>query len=376
MNGFREFQKCDGIHQFLTSLAASPFGRDSAPKMRSQSLNLIFRFGGGEREVVSQFALDHHLSRRLDVSQTSKSPPYLLVLFVVDLDISMSVCSILCRTSDRTSTDASSLSGQCIVDVSTVNHIWLVVRAAISSRFANEAWIRRTIIVCLILPYLLFISTAVTAVYVGLKEPQHVYRVKFYCIVDNSVLTRIVSIYGLVFVGGAIILEAWTVWLLYRNRVIIKHLSREGTGLDPALILRVCVFGLYIFLGFCLEVLSLFRWTSSTCDIFFSTSRDLANLASKLTKSQADHVPNECAVTASPLAASPPSYDLTVVYIISKPFHNALNVFTATPVFHSLIPSAFAREQSFQTICNAVSRTSTTLFLSPYPRVTSSYSLP
>ncbi|KAI0089610.1 hypothetical protein BDY19DRAFT_905906 [Irpex rosettiformis] len=150
-------------------------------------------------------------------------------------------------------------------------HVWLVVRAAISRRFVEDIWVRRTAVICIILPYMLFIITALSALWVGLKEPHLVYRVKFYCVVEGHILTKAVSACGLFFVGSAIILEALTVAMLYRHRIIVRHLSREGYGLDFPLVLRVCVFGLYVVLGLCLEIQSLFHWTNPISDLFFST---------------------------------------------------------------------------------------------------------
>lgn len=75
---------------------------------------------------------------------------------------------------------------------------------------------------------------------------------------------------GAIFVAVAIILEGaplitsfetyihllsecttlvWTILILYRNRTVVQQLSREGFDLDIPLILRVCIFGLYVFLG-------------------------------------------------------------------------------------------------------------------------------
>lgn len=41
----------------------------------------------------------------------------------------------------------------------------------------------------------------------------------------------------------------WTLALLHRNRACIRQLSRDGRGVDVSLVLRVCVFGVYVFLG-------------------------------------------------------------------------------------------------------------------------------
>ncbi|KAI0689333.1 hypothetical protein BC835DRAFT_257569 [Cytidiella melzeri] len=170
---------------------------------------------------------------------------------------------------------ASLTMAQTILVASTgpalILHIWLVVRTAINPRLVGDTWIRRSTFFCLGMPYLLFICTVLAVASVGLWKPHIVHRVKFYCIVEDASLTKTISICGVIFVGVAIFLEVWTVILLCRNRVFIGRLSREGYELDFPLILRVCVFGLYVFLGLCLEVMSLIRWTSPILDLFFST---------------------------------------------------------------------------------------------------------
>jgi hypothetical protein len=41
----------------------------------------------------------------------------------------------------------------------------------------------------------------------------------------------------------------WTAVLLHKNRSCIRQLLRDGRGLDVSLVLRVCIFGVYVFLG-------------------------------------------------------------------------------------------------------------------------------
>ncbi|KAI0342240.1 hypothetical protein BDW22DRAFT_173340 [Trametopsis cervina] len=150
-------------------------------------------------------------------------------------------------------------------------HIWMVVRNAVSSRSSGHLWITRSTFFCLALPYFAFLATATIALFVGLRHPNNVHRVKFYCVVDEPILTKTISVVGAIFVAVAIILEVWTILILYRNRTVVQQLSREGFDLDIPLILRVCVFGLYVFLGLCLEAVAIFRWTSPISDLFFST---------------------------------------------------------------------------------------------------------
>jgi len=158
-----------------------------------------------------------------------------------------------------------------ITGPSLIFHIWLVVRTVVSPRFVNDVWIARSTRLCLTLPYALFIASALITLWLGLRSPHVVHRAKFYCIVDEPILTMTISILGTVFVAVAIILEVWTIILLYKNRASIRQLSREGYELDIPLVLRVCVFGLYVFLGLCLDAMAIVQWAGPVPDLFYST---------------------------------------------------------------------------------------------------------
>ncbi|KIP04026.1 hypothetical protein PHLGIDRAFT_212566 [Phlebiopsis gigantea 11061_1 CR5-6] len=150
-------------------------------------------------------------------------------------------------------------------------HIWLGVQTALGSKFTSEGLIRYTTTICLIFPWVSYFIFMMANLSVGLTKPERLERALFYCIVDDSKLTEAIGIFGTVFMLAAIILEVWTIILLQRNRTRIRQLSRDGRGLDLSLVARVVIFGIYVFLGFGLNIVSIIDWTNPIPDLFFST---------------------------------------------------------------------------------------------------------
>ncbi|EKM57259.1 uncharacterized protein PHACADRAFT_208365 [Phanerochaete carnosa HHB-10118-sp] len=150
-------------------------------------------------------------------------------------------------------------------------HIWLVVQTAVGSRFTDDRMLHASTIICLVSPWIVYGSVALVTLVIGLRDPQLVRRATYYCVINDAHLTETVGTVGSVATLAAIVLEVWIVALLYRNRSSIKQLSRNGRGLDFSLVFRVCVFGVYVFIGLCLNIMLAINLTSPIPDLICST---------------------------------------------------------------------------------------------------------
>ncbi|KAI0783222.1 hypothetical protein C8Q75DRAFT_470918 [Abortiporus biennis] len=146
-----------------------------------------------------------------------------------------------------------------------VFHVWLVVKKAVSARFSGDNWMYWTTIICVSVPYVLFLIFAGATIGMGLKEPDLVYRVVFYCTVNDIQLMEALGVVGTCGMVISVVFEIWTVLLLRRNKARIQQLSKDRTTFDMSLIIRVCIFGIYVLLGLCLNIISIIDWANSCC---------------------------------------------------------------------------------------------------------------
>ncbi|KAK7680301.1 hypothetical protein QCA50_016541 [Cerrena zonata] len=153
-----------------------------------------------------------------------------------------------------------------------VFNIWLIVRSAVTATYDDSKWTKWSTWICLGLPYVLFVIFALATLGAGLAHPDRVSRAVFYCIVNDLGLEDAISAVGTTAMLAAIVFEVWTVVLLRQNRSRLKQLSKEGRNLlDISLVIRVCLFGLYIFFGLCLNIVAIVDWANPIPDMFYST---------------------------------------------------------------------------------------------------------
>jgi len=138
-----------------------------------------------------------------------------------------------------------------------VFQVFTGVSGTTSDRFATKDPHLRTAIL-LILPYIPFAGFATASAWVGLRDLTFLTRDRrvFYCSVQNSLLTNSISICVAVTLVATIILEVWIGIILHRNWRALRK-AGNGSGFDVSLVLRVIVFGGYVFIGLILSLLSI-----------------------------------------------------------------------------------------------------------------------
>ncbi|CAL1710329.1 unnamed protein product [Somion occarium] len=166
--------------------------------------------------------------------------------------------------------------GQSILVATTapalVFNVWLIIKTTVTSTFDDARWVRWTTRFCLVLPYVMFVTFGMAAFGLGRTHPELVHRATFYCIVDDRSLTTALGALGTVAMIVTSVFEIWIVYLLRTNQSRLKQLIGDGRGLcNVSLVVRVIIFGFYVLLGLCLNIISIFDWTSPIPDLFFST---------------------------------------------------------------------------------------------------------
>jgi len=136
-----------------------------------------------------------------------------------------------------------------------VLQMFLVVRDAVNKQVSQGPHTIR-LWAMLIAPYVaLLISILATAI-VGASNPDDVSRNRryFYCSVKSNLLSGTIAAVGAVFLFATVVLEIWTLVMLYKNWRSTRHPG--GVGVELSLPIRVMAFGLYVILAMSLSLLS------------------------------------------------------------------------------------------------------------------------
>ncbi|KDQ56752.1 hypothetical protein JAAARDRAFT_70452 [Jaapia argillacea MUCL 33604] len=169
---------------------------------------------------------------------------------------------------------ASLVMAQAAMAASTaaaiVFHIWFLVRTALRP-LTNQGASLSVItalneLQLLIVPYVLFTVTALVILKLGLSDHAKVSRANFYCVVDSAVPSALVGTVCVITLLSAVIFGAWTLSILHQSQSRLTQL-----GIDTSLIVRVVIFGVYIFIALCFSAASITDWTDPTYDLFLST---------------------------------------------------------------------------------------------------------
>lgn len=156
-----------------------------------------------------------------------------------------------------------------------IYHVWTTVRTSLQKELPRSLnWMRtfRTTLL-LVMPYIAFATFGITGAILAANNPHEVSltRRKLYCSVNHSPLSVIVAMFTAVVLLTTIYYEVRICIVLRRNWIGLRNSGQEdNTGVDPHLIVRVAVFGVYVIVGFILSLVSVFVSTAAP-DMFIAT---------------------------------------------------------------------------------------------------------
>jgi len=118
-------------------------------------------------------------------------------------------------------------------------------------------------------PYFAQFCFTVAALAISLKHPNHVNRERdfFYCALHDDPLFNAMSIFTFIVCLGITLLEIQLAMSMYRNWRVLRR-AGQSTGVDLQLLLRVILFGVFVFLGMIIDVISMFSTRSLAPDMY------------------------------------------------------------------------------------------------------------
>ncbi|KIK52075.1 hypothetical protein GYMLUDRAFT_373458 [Collybiopsis luxurians FD-317 M1] len=122
-------------------------------------------------------------------------------------------------------------------------------------------------------PYFVQFCFSLATLVMSLKDPVRVTREHrvLYCALESYHLFNAMAIFTFVVCLGIIMLETQLALLLYRNWRGLRQ-AGQSTAVDLQLIVRVIVFGVFIFLGMIVDIVSMFSPRSVVPDIYAATA--------------------------------------------------------------------------------------------------------
>jgi len=136
-----------------------------------------------------------------------------------------------------------------------VLQMFLVVRSAVNKQVSQGPHTIR-LWAMLVVPYIALLISILATTIVGASNPDSVSRNRryFYCSVKSELLSGTIAAVGAVFLFATVVLEIWTLVMLYKNWRSTRYPG--GVGVDLSLPIRVMAFGLYVILAMSLSLLS------------------------------------------------------------------------------------------------------------------------
>lgn len=129
--------------------------------------------------------------------------------------------------------------------------------------------------ILVVIPYVALGLFATATATVGYMNPERVSRDRryFYCSVESDFLTNTITIFSTIVLTVTLGLEFWIGLILYRHwRTLRTHgVSKPPGGLNVSLVSRTVAFGLYLFLGISLSLLSIKAPHSPVPDVALAT---------------------------------------------------------------------------------------------------------
>jgi len=139
-----------------------------------------------------------------------------------------------------------------------VFQVFTGISSTTTDRFTTKDPTFRTAVL-LVLPYMAFGGFAIASAWIGTRNIENLSRDRrvFYCSLQNAPLTNAIAGVVAVTLIATTALEVWIGIILHRNWRALRNTGSDGSGLDISLVVRVVVFGGYVFIGLVLSLLSI-----------------------------------------------------------------------------------------------------------------------
>jgi len=152
-----------------------------------------------------------------------------------------------------------------------VFQVFTGISSTTTDKFTTKDPTLRTAVL-LAMPYMAFGGFATASAWIGTHNIENLSRDRrvFYCSLQNSALTN--SIAGVVAVSliATTVLEVWIGVILHRNWRALRKRG-NGCGFDVSLVVRVVVFGGYVFIGLVMSLLSIVAPKSIVPDMWIAS---------------------------------------------------------------------------------------------------------
>ncbi|KZW00670.1 hypothetical protein EXIGLDRAFT_720899 [Exidia glandulosa HHB12029] len=145
-----------------------------------------------------------------------------------------------------------------------VAHVYTLLSASLRHRFTSPWFLNIALLVAA--PYAVFTLTVFIVLGLGLAHPDKVHRVVFYCVVDIDALTITIGVYDAICLVATIFFEILIVIGMRR-----EHPSSFSHRIEPQLVWRVALFGVYALIALGLSIFSAVDWTSVVPDMVLCT---------------------------------------------------------------------------------------------------------
>ncbi|KAJ4472146.1 hypothetical protein J3R30DRAFT_1040836 [Lentinula aciculospora] len=170
-----------------------------------------------------------------------------------------------------------------------VFQMFVVIRAAFYKQpyRENEHIVRSWMMI--IAPYAVWIIFIVATV--GIGKPVNVSRDRrfFYCSVESEALTDTLTMFAAMVLFATLILEAWTIILVYKRWISIARESSEMfTAAELNLPLRILAFGIYIMVAMSMSLLSMKSPESPIPDLIIASVESAATVVILIFATQPD----------------------------------------------------------------------------------------
>ncbi|KAJ7600639.1 hypothetical protein C8J56DRAFT_13908 [Mycena floridula] len=137
----------------------------------------------------------------------------------------------------------------------------LVMLYHIISSIRGNVASRLKMILMLSAPYIVQFAFSIATLVVALRNPNKVNRHRrfFYCALKNRPLSDTMEVFTFVVCLGIVALEIQLAVIFYRYWKGLKSVGRTKNIIDTQLVIRVLVFGIYVFFGMIVNVLTIFN---------------------------------------------------------------------------------------------------------------------
>jgi len=152
-----------------------------------------------------------------------------------------------------------------------IYHVWFTVSSTLKGQAGLQNCTIRSLVL-LLLPYVLVVSFGVVGVIIVLTRPLSnvsLARRVFYCSPFDSVYSNVAAVVSAVILLATLFFEIRICLIVRRNWIGLRN-AGQGSGFDLSFTIRVCIFGIYVLLGFLAAIASVFS-TTAISDLFLAT---------------------------------------------------------------------------------------------------------